>query len=127
MRYKEISIDFFICRYFDETRRLIKTIAENIGDCWVVLAEPVPSKLISYTVHGVRTMVPENFDAILTACYGEWRVKVKKWDDRNSPCAQKDYTKHDHYESRSREEWVHFLEASIATVNGQRKGNSNEL
>ena len=112
MRYKEISVDFFQCYYLDGTKRLFKSYGERVGDYWIVETIPVPNKLISYEVKGVTTMIPDNFDEILTACYGNWHVKVKKWDGCNAPAAKKEYVAHEHYISRSREEWIEFLQDS---------------
>lgn len=110
MRYREISIDFFFKYYSDKKKSQFKFYGEKVDDYWVVSIIPVPRSLIPYVVHGVKTMVPENFDEILTAYYGNWHVKVKKWDNRNSPVAQKEYEKHELYISRSRDEWIGFLE-----------------
>lgn len=112
MRYKEISIDFFLRYYLDEAKRMFKSYGERVGDYWIVVVTPVPTRLIPYEIKGVKTMIPENFDEILTACYGNWHIKVKDWDDRKSPLVQKEYATHKHYISRSREDWIKFLQES---------------
>ena len=110
MRFKEISIDFFARYYKDDTHNEFHVIGECRGDYWDCGDMPAPRKLIKYQVHGVTTFIPDNYEAILTHCYGDWHKTIREWDDKMSPKTKKDYGKHDQYLSRNRGEWIAFLE-----------------
>ena len=108
MRYKEISIDFFI-RYFTEDRKSLYVVADKKDDFWPVFIHPAPLDLIEYDVLGGKTFIPSNFDEMLTSMYGNWRVPVVKWEDSMAPKYQKDKNPHPEYLSRDREEWILYL------------------
>ena len=110
MRYKEVSIDFFARYYKDSSHSEFHVIGDRCEDHWIMIDIPAPKKLIPYEVHGVSTHVPENYEEMLARCYGNWRQVIKKWNDSMAPKMGKDFTSHEQYLSRNRDEWVAYLE-----------------
>lgn len=51
------------------------------GDHWKghQVFRPLVDKLMEVSVCGATMLAPENFDDVLTATYGNWRVPDAKW------------------------------------------------
>jgi len=85
--YKKIEVDFF---YIYEDGKIgiaplflptIECPYHSIGNSWdaVYLERPAIQEIKPYDFMGVNIMIPGNYDDILTNCYGDWRIPVKKW------------------------------------------------
>lgn len=110
VRYHEISIDFFARYYKDASKDEFLVYGDKRDDFWSKYIQKAPRELLPYQVHGVQTHIPDNYEEMLSGCYGNWRVVVKNWDDNMAPTFVKDYGQHEQYLSRDRDGWVAFLE-----------------
>lgn len=108
MRYKECSIDFFGRGEFvgDD---IFKARTENYGEFWGSLEVPSPKNPQPFYVHGVRTVLPENYDEILRQNYGDYTKKVKSWNSTMAPAFRKDNDSHEVLLSREVSSWEAWL------------------
>ena len=109
MRYKECSIDFF-GRGDDLGNGIYRAHTENYGEFWGSLEVPEPATPIKYSVHGVETIIPENYEEILRLNYGNYHKKVVKWDSTMAPAFKKDNDEHIVLNSTNEEEWLKWLD-----------------
>ena len=109
MRYNEISIDFFNRRITDDGKNLL-VITEKVGDFWPTFLRPLPKDFKEFLIHGVKTIIPGNYEELLSSEYGEWRIPVRNWADSMAPKYTKDYSKHKNIYIRDRAEWIKFIE-----------------
>ena len=108
MRYKECSVDFF-GRGDDLGNGVFRAHTENYGEFWGSLEVPSPRNPRPYEVHGVRTVLPENYEEILRFNYGNYREKVLKWNSTMAPAFRKDNDNHVVMQSRNEADWVAWL------------------
>lgn len=88
---KGVSVDFFF--YFEDDNGSYyyvympdKNLPINDPRWRVRRADrPRLGKVKSYEIHGVCTQIVENWDEMLTAHYGNWRVPDTKWDYTTDP------------------------------------------
>lgn len=110
LRYKECSIDFFGCGD-DLGDNMRKIHTENYGDFWGSLDFPMPCNAQPYEVHGVKTVLPENYEEILRLNYGDYNKKVVKWSSTMAPAFRKDYDNHVVMNSRTEADWISWLKS----------------
>lgn len=108
VRYKEISIDFFLQIYSDDGTSL-DYVDEKRGDYWTRYQYAAPSKLIEYKIHGVSAVIPENYDCVLTSEYGNWGKVIKQWNSNMVNTVMQDVRPHVLTQSRDINEWHHLL------------------
>lgn len=104
MRYKEISIDFFL-QVYSKDGAYMEYIDEKNGDYWTRYKYAKPARLSERRVHGVSAIVPENFDEVLTSEYGMWNQGIKDWNSNMVSTLEKDYGNHELILSRDEQAW----------------------
>lgn len=108
MRYKECSIDFF-GRGDDLGNGIFRAHTENYGEFWGSLEVPQPYNPVSHKIHGVKTILPANYEEILRLNYGDYREKVTKWNSTMAPAFRKDTNSHVVVQSYDESEWNNWL------------------
>ena len=108
MKYKECSIDFF-GRGDDLGNGMYKLYTENYGEFWGSLEFPSPRNPQPYEVHGVKTILPENYEEILVLNYGNYREKVLKWDAKMAPAFRTNKDNHTVMKSCDESSWLAWL------------------
>ena len=116
VRYKEISIDFFNNAEYTDDGLIWGLFTEKIGESWGYLALPKPTKLIGEMVHDRQTSIPENYDAILSQNYGNYRKPVEKWNDSMAPGFTLVHKCYELKLSRDRAEWIAFVSEGKKSV-----------
>ena len=108
MRYKECSIDFF-GRGDDLGNGVYKAHTENYGEFWGSLVVPSPRDPQPYENHGVKTVLPENYEEILRLNYGDYHKKVLRWNSTMAPAFRKDNDTHTVIQSCDEAAWKDWL------------------
>jgi len=91
--YKGIEVDFFFS-YICDGRMITPAYnpqpgpyRRSFGCCWMAygIDRQEVGELVLQEVNGLKAYVPDNYDKLLTECYGNWRTPVKGW------CNTKDF------------------------------------
>lgn len=81
LKYKGVPVDFFYLQYDGGDNYAQAYYWSDEANGWRGLRQlrDKVGALVPYELSRIKTMIPENYDALLTGHYGDWRVPNSKW------------------------------------------------